>query len=405
MSKPVIAAVVTTMDNLPNNREQLAVLRDEPLVDKIIFVDQESRDGTGEWLDAQEDVTVIHRINNGAGPGRNDGIDAAEPFDFVLLLDGGMRPLRGGLGHMLDYLERHPEADAVSTDFRDLETDPTKAWRRWPRPIEDSDTYRSRTISLTHYGLFRHSAWDGFRFADWYPFNQKGWGADDDEMMHRWDDADIVIHAVTGIKAYRRASGSFRRLFKETGVWPNQHGSNFEERLVWLQQEQPHHGKGMQWDEPWLTVVIEAGEVEETALLIKEAHEKLRKRRFDPPWSAYFNPYAVVAWCPPGKDCSSFLDWAQWRRLRQHHGDRIIVDGEIVERQGCSEEQERIWTGDFRVWEREDWRSAIRPNAAYYGLVQTSEDLGILLARYDELWPRQANNKGPDARLEEILYD
>ena len=413
MSGPIIKAIITTMDNLPNNQDQLAILKVDPLIDHVIFVNQGSVDGTEEWLDSfgtstahlgtggefakgpvelvrsgNTFITAIHRENKGAGPGRNAGLDAAGFFDYVLMLDGGMRPLHGGIQRMLEYLNSHPGVDGISLDWHTLETDKEKAWRRWPETIRDKDTYHNRVISLTHYGLFRWRAFENFRFADHYPFNQPGWGVDDDEMMHRWDDAGIVIHAVMNIKAYRRASGSFRRLFKETGIWANQYGSNYEERLVWLQQEQPHHAKGMQWGEPWLTVVIEVGNVEETARLIKLTHDRLRERKFDKPWNHYPNPYSIVAW----GDDPDWLAWAEPRRLRQHHGDTIILNGEIVRRNA---ENEETWTGDFRVWTGEDWSEAIRPNAFYFCLVHDENELLAGIAAYNEAYTRQPKNDPP----------
>jgi glycosyltransferase involved in cell wall biosynthesis len=385
-STPVIKAIICTMDNLPNNIDQLSVLRADPLISEIIVVDQDSKDGTAEWLDAQEDITVIHRTTGpngagrGAGPGRNAGLDAAGEFDYVLMLDGGIRPLRGGTQRMLDWLEAHPEADAIATDWHYLETDKEQADRRWAEPIEKA--FRQWTLSETHYGLFRARAWGGFRFAEFYPFGWAGWGADDDEMMHRWHDADppIQVWITSEVHPYRRGSGSFRRLFKETGIWPNQYGSNYEERCVWLTQEQPHHGKSQQWGEPWLTVVVRAGP--DAASLIKRSHDELRKRRLDKPWAAVWNPYSVVLW-DAGRELE---DWAEPRRLRQHHGNTIIVDKTIVRRNA---ENADTWTGDFRYWVSEDWEAAIRPGAFYYGLVGDMDGLIELLRRYNESHPRQ----------------
>jgi hypothetical protein len=404
-SPPVIKCVITTMDNLPNNKEQLDVLRSDPLISEIVIVNQESLDGTKEWLNEQPDVTAIHRANNGAGPGRNSGIDEAGEFDYLLLLDGGIRPLHNGTMYLLDYLDRHPEVDVVAPDWHDLETDYEKAWRRWPGRIEDGETYHHRVLSLTHYCLSRKRAWDGFRFAEHGPFGEKGWGADDDELAHRWADAvsPIVVHAVQGIRVYRRASGSFRRLFKETGIWPNQYGSCFEKRLVWLQQEQPHHGKGYQWGEPWLTVIVKVGNVEETAKLIKLAHDELRQRHFAPPWNRYPNPYSIVAWVPDG-DNQEFLDWAEPRRLRQHHGDTIIVDGEVIRKDRKNEE---TWTGDFRLWQGATWQNAVRKNAFYYGLITSEQELTRLLAAYNHAHPSQSARDLPavDDPTELILED
>ena len=69
---PVIKAIITTLDNLPNLQESIPVLLDEP-IDKIVVVNNGSRDGTREWLATQPDLTVVNRQNLGAGPGRNAG--------------------------------------------------------------------------------------------------------------------------------------------------------------------------------------------------------------------------------------------------------------------------------------------------------------------------------------------
>lgn len=381
-----VSAVITSLDNLANLRDSVAILRHDPLISQIIVVNNGSIDGTQEWLAGQPDLIAINRANNGAGPGRNAGLDAAGQFDYVLLLDGGIRPLKGGTGHMLDYLERRPDADVIGVEIPDFETDPTKAWLRWPNPIGDRDTYVNTRLSHTAYCLARWRAWDGIRFSEAGPFGEPGWGADDDELACQWQEHKIAVHVIVGIHPYRRGSGSFRRLWQETGIWPNQYGSVYERRVVWLQQNWPQYQQGIQWGEPWLTVVIKIGETESTIKLIKSAHDALRLRCFEPPWQDYPNPYSVIAWGPPGL---AFWDWAESRALRQHHGNITIIDGEIIRRNPSNE---ALWTGDFRLWHGADWPGAIRPGAYYYGLVKSQEDLTGLLERYNKIHPPKLSN-------------
>lgn len=402
---PVIKAIITTLDNLPLLKEQIPILQDDPFISEIIVVSNGSRDGTNEWLAAQ-DVTSVVRENRGAGPGRNAGLDAAGKFDYVLMLDGGIRPLIGGTEKMLDYLKRHPvtenrfnRVDVVGAEIPHFETDRNKAWRRWPKHLDIRDpgptpppgtvqAYHNWRLSQTAYCLARREAFDGIRFSEEGPFGEPGWGADDDEMMYQWLDAGIIVHAVCHIHPYRRASGSFRRLYQETGVWPSQYGSVYEKRLVWLQQNWPQHGPGVQWGEPWLTAVIKVNGVEKTIKLIKRAHDLLRERKFDPPWHRNFNPYSVVVWCLDGNE--DFLEWAEPRRLRQHHGNTVIVDGQIVRRSLSNEE---TWTGDFRLWAGNDWHEAVRPGACYYALIE--DNLEKMIAEYNLVFPRQASNQTP----------
>ncbi|MHC4544183.1 MAG: glycosyltransferase family 2 protein [Planctomycetota bacterium] len=390
---PSVKAIITTLDNLPNLKESVSVLRYEPLCE-IIVVNNGSIDGTTEWLARQKDLTVTNIENNGAGPGRNAGLNLAGRCDYFLMLDGGIRPLKNGTQRMLDYLERTPDADVIGVEIPDFETDERKAWRRWPDPI--LRTYRNTRLSHTAYCLARYKAFDGLRFCEDGPFGQPGWGADDDEMMYQWNEAGIAVHVATGVHPYRHASGSFQRLFRETGIWATDYGSTYEQRVVWLQQNWPQYEPGLQWGEPWLTACIIANGIEKTARLIRATHDRLRKRSFRPPYAHIPNPYSVVVW----GDDPDWLEWAEPRRLRQHHGNKIIIDGEIINR---DKNNENAWTGDFRLCANGDWRESIRPNAYYYGIVDSQEQLEILLDHYDAVHPPKIKKDPPLVRRERII--
>lgn len=339
----LIKCVITTLDNLPLLKQQITILRNEP-IDEIIVVNNGSEDSTAEWLASQAGLTVVNRENRGAGAGRNAGLDQAGEFDYVMMLDGGIRPLVGGTQKMLDYLERRRDADVIGVEIPHFETNPEKAWRRWPDSIKDSDTYRNTRLSHTAYCLARFRAFDGIRFSEGGPFAEPGWGCDDDLMAYQWCDLGIAVHVVTNVRPYRRASGSFSRLFRETGVWGNQYGSVYEKRLVWLQQNYAKHQPGVQWGEapPERTVIIYVEGFEETVKLIKFWHDEFRKDRQPEPWQAYWLPYRIVARCSASH--VDFLKWAEPRRLRQHHGDTVIVNNKIIRR---SAGNEALWTGDF----------------------------------------------------------
>lgn len=388
-----IKAVICSLDNLPILKEQVRILKADPFVDEIVVVSNGSIDGTNEWLDGQNGLTVVKRANNGAGPGRNSGLDAAGPADYYLMLDGGIRPLIDGTEKMLRYLERRQDGDVIGVEIPHFETDPKKAWRRWPNDILDEHTYRHTRLSHTAYCLCRFKCFDGLRFSEDGPFGQPAWGADDDEMAYRWNDAGVSIHVVscqcqqgkpcTGVHPYRRGSGSFRRLYQETGIWPNQYGSVYEQRVVWLQQNWAKYQPGVQWGEPWLTVVVDVnGDWREAARTIKMAHDRLRERRWREPWSSGWNPYHIVA-RPNGN--AEFLEWAELHRLRQHHGNVTVRDREIIRRK---EENEELWTGDFML---EDGRE----HPYYWCVVSDREGLAGALERYGKVYPHQLDNNPP----------
>jgi len=134
-----------------------------------------------------------------------------------------------------------------------------------------------------------------------------------------------------------------------------------------MQQHWPQYGKGTMWGAPDIAVVVKVTDVETTAKTIKAAHDALRQRKQDPPWEKFWLPYHVVAW----GDCEGWKEWAEPRRLRQHHGNVIIIDGKIVRRNASNES---MWTGDFIICQDEDYVNSVWPDAREI-LVESLEDV------------------------------
>jgi glycosyltransferase involved in cell wall biosynthesis len=329
-----IPAIICTFDNLPILQDQLSILRRDPLVTRIVVMNQESLDGTKEFLDNQSDVTVIHRKNDGAGPGRNAGLDAAGEFDFCLMLDGGIRPLINGTQHMLDYLEAHPKVDVISPEVAScFTTDPEMAHRRMVEPIDEKKCFHQNMLSSTAYALCRYRAWDGIRFSEEGPYGEPGWGVDDNEMAFRWAAEGIVHHDFSGVLCYRRASGSFARLYKETGIYPNQFGSVYEARLVKLWQDYPRQWNKWGYGQYKISaVVVGWNEYPMFVRAIKRIHDELADI-----------PHEVI-FVDNGSDDETKW-WLDTFALRQFHGDTTIdaATGEIMRR---GPDNEEIWTGD-----------------------------------------------------------
>jgi len=202
--------------------------------------------------------------------------------------------------------------------------------------IIDKFTFPQRGLSSTAYCLTRAKAWDGLRFCEEGPFSEPGWGVDDNEMAYRWNDVGIVHHDWTeamGIYLYRRASGSFARLHKETGIWPSQYGSVFEKRNVWCAQNYLDHRMLFGWPREIKTSYIFEGlEYPELARKIKAIHDQGKEA----------NEIIVMT---DGLNDET-LDWIETHRLRWHWGDTAITPGGDIVRRN---EDPDTWTGDFLI--------------------------------------------------------
>lgn len=95
LNKINIAAVVVTYNRLELLKECIEALRNQTRkLDEIIVVNNDSKDGTKVWLDAQEDLTKIHQDNLGGAGGFHNGMKLAyeKGFDWIWLMDDDCLP-------------------------------------------------------------------------------------------------------------------------------------------------------------------------------------------------------------------------------------------------------------------------------------------------------------------------
>jgi len=335
---PEVTAIVTTLDNLPLLQRQVEVLLGE--CGHVIVVNNGSMDGTREWLEVNQypGVSYINRENLGAGPGRNAGLamwDNSTPY--TLMVDGGILPPIGAVKQLKEYLIKHPEAHVISPEVAScFTTDESEATLIAPPLPDDPQCFWQRCLSSTAFCLCRADAWV-VRFSEDGPFGEPGWGVDDNDMAYRWDSHDppIVHHEFTnqisGWKLYRRASGSFKRIFDETGIAANQYGSVYEKRNLkvlhdWRGLHSMLYGRS---PTPSETYVVRYVPMPDFAMLVKHLHEN--DRNCEVIVEGDYDP--GVKW------------WLDTFALRWNHGDTTIdPDGKILRR--GADYPEELWSGD-----------------------------------------------------------
>jgi GT2 family glycosyltransferase len=88
--KQSVAAVVVTFNRLKLLKKCIQSLKDQTRkLDEIMVVNNSSSDGTIEWLNSQNDLTVITQENSGSAGGQYTGIKTAykKGYDWVWCLD------------------------------------------------------------------------------------------------------------------------------------------------------------------------------------------------------------------------------------------------------------------------------------------------------------------------------
>ena len=98
-----IFVVVVTFNRLELLKKNIQCLRQNQPIHSIVVVNNGSTDGTGDWLDSQTDLTVIHQTNVGGSGGFYTGIDFAYKAgaDWVWCMDDDVFPRANCLEEML----------------------------------------------------------------------------------------------------------------------------------------------------------------------------------------------------------------------------------------------------------------------------------------------------------------
>lgn len=92
-----VIAVVVTYNRLELLKRNLSCLRRQTVpLTTLVVVDNGSTDGTGAWLDEQEDVKTIHQTNVGGAGGFYTGMEYARraDADWIWCMDDDVFPRR-----------------------------------------------------------------------------------------------------------------------------------------------------------------------------------------------------------------------------------------------------------------------------------------------------------------------
>lgn len=104
----MIIAVVVTYNRLEYLKKLLNGLQKQTIaLNQIIVVNNDSKDGTAEWLNSQKDLVVIHQENSGGSGGFYTGVKAAfmRKPEWIWIMDDDIIPRPSCLEILMNYKE------------------------------------------------------------------------------------------------------------------------------------------------------------------------------------------------------------------------------------------------------------------------------------------------------------
>ncbi len=155
---------------------------------EVIIVDNGSNDG------CEKLATIRNPINMGISHGKNQGIDASQG-EYILLLDGDIVPVPNSVRCLLEYMETHPEIEALGFLPDKFGLSPTAFGVQ--TYCEKLDPVKEHKGHCIYYGLYRRTVF----------FNPDGTHRvrmdEDYGVGYGWEDLDSYQQmARLGIKQY-----------------------------------------------------------------------------------------------------------------------------------------------------------------------------------------------------------
>jgi glycosyltransferase involved in cell wall biosynthesis len=211
-----------SLDSLEAHVREARLLTDLGHTAHLCVCDNGSADGTAIGLRRRErTIDLPHRfiyndVNIGNCLARNQIIDYALEVkaDLLLFVDGDVEVVPFSSLAMVQYMARYGDRLACfGVDTAGQTPERRLASRVFP-VVQPERVQTSSLVAWTQYGMFRCRVFsDGVRFEESPPFDQPGWGFEDNDLAFQMVVRDFLIQHVAGVRyLHRHVRSSVRNL-------------------------------------------------------------------------------------------------------------------------------------------------------------------------------------------------
>lgn len=229
------------------------LLKDASVYRQIIIIDQNSSDNSEAVCKRYPEITYVKNpVNLGSGRGRNIGNRLAlsdEKTGFVFSMDADIiTPYN--IGTSLRYgLDQFKEIHDLGMSHPDCQTEKIELVDDYI-PLVNA-FFPATMLSYTWCSMQRRELFEkietlfrspGVYWSEEGPYGMPGWGVDDNDYAYRIIRTGCNIGGIANLKwengdlrpplVFHVDHRCYNDLFKETGIWPNQHNTTYERRIV-----------------------------------------------------------------------------------------------------------------------------------------------------------------------------
>ena len=197
----MISICILSMNRLDTLKLTFEVLKNLRIENEVIVFDQNSTDGSVEFLKEQDNVKLfISDTNVGNSVSRNKMIQSCK-YDYILLLDSDIVPIKNSIECLYEFMIQNNEYSFIGYHYNQYSDNLSKV-----TPIENgiqiNDVITGIRLALTQYGLFRRNDLLKCPFPEFEPFNQKGWCAEDDMVGMAINDGGVGLTGMVKGRVY-----------------------------------------------------------------------------------------------------------------------------------------------------------------------------------------------------------
>lgn len=213
---------------------------------ELVIVDNGSNDGTKEFIESRYAHGFMMKYirfdeNQGISKGKNAGIVACEG-DYIFMLDADVDPVPNSISMFVEYLDQHPECDAIGAYPNDWTNQKNNKFGQMFHETGCARLVDPKLInrSCIYYGVFRRKMFDdGLKFNTDGEFGKPGYGWEDFDFFNRFIEMGYEqwvakINHKEG-KYYHHINSSIRAMGRQKYITTSQE-RNVEFKKLWKSQ-------------------------------------------------------------------------------------------------------------------------------------------------------------------------